>query len=299
MGAASLRGRAHARNEDAVAVRHGRRGTLPFAALVVCDGVTSSSHGDQAAAAAAEAALEVITSALEADAPSTESDPEPRPGETPGTDETPWTDVTPGFHEQPELTADQRRHLLRTAVHLAHEAVCAAPIEELADRDPPGTTLVAALVHDGRVDVAWVGDSRAYLLSPARADEPGELCVLLTHDHSWVNLVVDRGDMSEADATAAPLAHAITRCIGPLHDPDPARPAEVSLSHSVMTPGSRVVLCSDGVWGFADSPTAFCQLVSGLAPEASAGDLAEALVARAVEHGGEDDMTVAVSLIGG
>jgi len=269
LGGATHRGRTHERNEDAVALRHGHRAGLPYAVLVVCDGVTSSSRGDLAAAIGADAAADAVVAHLGGAADADTA-----------------------------LDPDRRQHLLRTAVHLAHEAVCAATIEQLADRDPPGTTLVAALVYDDRVDVAWVGDSRAYLLSPARVDQPGEMCVLLTHDHSWINLVVDRGEMSAAEAASAPLAHAITRCIGPLHNPDPAQPAEVSQSHSVVTPGSHLVLCSDGVWGYAESPAEFCRLMGDIPAGASAGDVAASLVAGALERCSEDDMTAAVTFVG-
>lgn len=266
VGAASHIGRTHQRNEDAVQVGRATRDGLPFTAIVVCDGVSSSSRGDLAAAAAAEAAIELLM------------------GEAEGTG---------------ELDPAHRQHLLRTAVHVAHEAACAAGIEQLVDRDPPGATIVAAVVYDGRVDTAWVGDSRAYLLSPPNSETPGELCVLLTHDHSWVNLVVDRGEMSQADALDAPLAHAITHCIGPLENPDPAHPAEPSHSHAVVTVGSRLLLCTDGVWGYAASPAAFCRLVGDNDDGTSAGDLAVELVRRSIAAGGDDDMTVGVAYVDG
>lgn len=266
VGGATHIGRTHERNEDAVWVGQTRRDGRPFTAIVVCDGVSSSSRGDLAAAAAAQAAFELLMA------------------EAAGAG---------------ELDDGYRRHLLRTAVHVAHEAACEADIEALPDHDPPGTTLVAAVVYDGRVDTAWVGDSRAYLLSPPNADTPGELCVLLTHDHSWVNMVVDRGEMSEAEALDSPLAHAITHCIGPLEDPDPAHPAEPSHSHAVVTVGSRLVLCTDGVWSYASSPAAFCGLVGSGAGTASAGDLAVELIRSSLEAGGDDDMTVGVAYVGG
>ena len=271
VGGATHIGRSHERNEDAIELGRGVRDGLPYTAMVVCDGVSSSSRGDLAAAVAARAAIDLLMT------------------ETEGTG---------------ELDADHRHHLLRTAVHLAHEAACEAGIEQLEDLDPPGTTLVAALVFDGQVDVAWVGDSRAYLVSPPADDSPGELSILLTHDDSWVNMVVDAGEMPESEARESPLAHAITRCVGPLEDPDPARPAEPSYSHAVVTPGSRLVLCTDGVWGHAASPGDFAGLVGPLvdarsAGVCSAGDLAVELVQRAIAADGEDDLTAAVAFVGG
>ncbi|GAC1383466.1 MAG: protein phosphatase 2C domain-containing protein [Acidimicrobiales bacterium] len=264
VGAATHVGRSHERDEDAVEVHRVERDGDPFPVMVVCDGVASSSRGDLAAAAAARAAAQVVLSAADG---------------------------------QGELGDDQRAHLLRTAAHVAHEAVCEAEIDLVDGKDPSGTTLVAALIYRGRADVVWVGDSRAYLLSAPTDEAPVDICLLLTHDHSWVNLVVDRGEMTEEEAEAAPLAHAITRCIGPVESPDPARPAEPGHSHAVVPPGSRVILCSDGVSNYGSSPADFTQLVGSVTGWTTAGDLASGLVGAALRLGGDDDMTAAVAIL--
>src|SRR6202011_473503 len=74
-----------------------------------------------------------------------------------------------------------RQAVLRQAVRAAHRAACAPGIELVPGKAPPGTTLVAAVAHGGRVDVIWVGDSRAYLVRPAPSGDGSPAAALLTH----------------------------------------------------------------------------------------------------------------------
>jgi PPM family protein phosphatase len=116
------RGRVHRRNEDAFAIELvGERRV----AAVVCDGISSSSAGDQAARSAADAASAVLAAAL------------PNAGCDPGA-------------------------ALREAVATAHAAVHAVPWTTRVDRDTPSCTLVCALWHEDTVAIASAGDSRAY-----------------------------------------------------------------------------------------------------------------------------------------
>jgi serine/threonine protein phosphatase PrpC len=248
-------GRERERNEDHVVVAAGDWGGAPCRLAVVCDGIAAGAHSELASAGAARAAVDSLLAAAGADAAAA----------------------------------------LRQAVAVAHRAVCTAGIEAIEGRAGPGTTLVAAVAREARLDVAWVGDSRAYLIPP-----PPDPAELLTHDHSWVNLVVDSGTLSEEDARASRWSQMVTRCVGPLEDPDPYRPPEPSLRSLPVAPGSLVVLCSDGFWAEFDGPEALAAAVAdGLA--AAAPDDAEALAAwlvdRARELGADDDVTVAVIVV--
>jgi serine/threonine protein phosphatase PrpC len=182
---------------------------------------------------------------------------------------------------------------MKTAIRAAHVAVCASHIEH-GDTAPPGTTLVAALVHKRRLTVGWIGDSRAYWVSPSGSE-------LLTHDHSWVNETVARGEMSESDALAAPLAHALTKCLGPLEVGDgKGKIEEVDPDIRVrQLPGpGHVVLCTDGLWNYFPSAPEIALLVrsagDGAAPEA----IARVLVNHALAKGGGDNVSVAVCAFG-
>jgi serine/threonine protein phosphatase PrpC len=140
------------------------------------------------------------------------------------------------------------------------------------------TTLVAALASevDGRVWVANVGDSRAYLVARGAMR-------ILTEDHSVVGEAVAAGRMTRESARTAAGRHVLTRALGPTR----------GVGVDVFGPwrlasGARVVLCTDGVYGVVDEPTIF-ELAS-LPFEEAANRLVEA----AILAGGKDDATACV-----
>jgi protein phosphatase len=97
-----------------------------------------------------------------------------------------------------------------------------------------GAAVVAAVMCDGELIVAHVGDCRAYL---AR----GGAAWPLTRDHTWGTEAVASGMLSPTEATRHPYANVLTRSLG-------ARPALGAEARRVLiAPGDRVVLCSDGV----------------------------------------------------
>jgi len=261
LGAATHVGRTHDTDEDAVAVGRRARDGSTLHAIVVCDGVSSSSHGEQASERATAGAMAVLLEAAESPA---------------------------------ALDPDR---VLRDAVVAAHRSACEAAIEAVPGKDPPGTTFVAALAWAGRVDVAWVGDSRAYLIGPPERDGSTYTALALTRDHSWVNMMVDTGQMTQEEAMHAPYAHALTHCIGPLETPDADHPPEPSLGHVTATPGSRLVLCSDGLWNYAPDARDISDLLAAVPPGSDARTMAWALVHRALAMGGHDDITVAIAVL--
>jgi serine/threonine protein phosphatase PrpC len=261
LAAATHRGRAHQVDEDAFAVGRLELGGLALQVLVVCDGVSASSHGEQASARAAQAALDALLSAAN----------------------------DPGTFD--------REAALRQAVRAAHRAACEPGIELASGKDPPGTTLVAALAQGGRVDVTWVGDSRAYLLGPTPSGGGLPVAALLTHDHSWVNEIIDSGALTASEAARSPSAHALTRCLGPLENPDPDQPPESSYATVPAVAGGRLIVCSDGLWNSAAGPGELAALASPLPPAANARALALHLVRRGLASGSRDDITAAVAFL--
>jgi len=244
----SVVGRARPVNEDALAMSTRDGDGWRRIVAVVCDGIAGGAHGELASAAAAAAAHAALA----------ESDGAP-PDDA-----------------------------LRLAVALAHRAVCEAGIEEERGKERAGTTLVAAIARPGAIHVAWVGDSRAYLVS-----DDGE-AEQLTHDHSWVNMVVDAGDLSIEDALASRWSQVITRCVGPAEDPDPLKPPEPSLRSLDVATGATLVLCSDGL--SAEFPDA-ADLAAAVraAPDPTDPDsVAGWLVGQALARGADDDITVVV-----
>ncbi len=156
-----------------------------------------------------------------------------------------------------------------------------------AEVDPPATTLVAAWAHAAGVTLGWLGDSRAYALS----DEGGRM---LTRDHSWLVMVTDRKQMTEAEARLDPRAHALVHCLGTTDftaaSPCP-QPGVLDLEADGNRAGGWLLLCSDGLWNYAETAEA----ILGAAGEGINGDAADfcaRLVAFARASGGHDNVTV-------
>jgi serine/threonine protein phosphatase PrpC len=141
------------------------------------------------------------------------------------------------------------------------------------------TTAVAAVVRGRTAQIAWVGDSRAYWI--AREDSRQ-----LTRDDSWLNEVVESGEMAEAEAVKSPQAHAITRWLGADAQPEEsaARLAEFE------APGEGyLLLCSDGLWNYVPDPAAMADLIYAEPGEALA--TVRRLVEFANGKGGQDNIT--------
>jgi len=99
-----------------------------------------------------------------------------------------------------------------------------------------GSTIVTLLIADGRFDIAWVGDSRAYL-ARSGALHP------LTRDHTQVQVRVDQGLLTSSEARNHPMAHVLTRAVGS------QATVEISSMGGAIQPGDRFLLSSDGVHG--------------------------------------------------
>ena len=140
-----------------------------------------------------------------------------------------------------------------------------------------GTTLVALLAGHGRIALAHVGDSRAYLIRSRRIRQ-------LTDDHSLVAELVRRREITETAARGHPHRHVLTRALGV------RRAVEADLAELTPAIGDVVVLCSDGLTGHVtDEEIAQC-----VAADGDLGSVCEGLIALANERGGEDNITVAL-----
>ncbi|MBC8135555.1 MAG: protein phosphatase 2C domain-containing protein [Fibrella sp.] len=177
----------------------------------------------------------------------------------------------------------------REAVAAANVAVCALHSNAPgATSAPPETTVVAAIVRERAAILGWVGDSRAYWID---SSDP-TAARLLSHDHSWLNEVVDSGEMTAAEAGKNRLAHAITRCLGTFDDPSTSEPTITEFAFGAA--GGYLLLCSDGLWNYAESPAQIAALVHAAPQSEGAVAIARHLVAWANAQGGRDNITVAL-----
>jgi serine/threonine protein phosphatase PrpC len=163
----------------------------------------------------------------------------------------------------------------------AQDAVSAIPFPP--DVNSPAATIVAALVIAGRAALAWAGDSRAYLLA--------ETPKLLTRDDSWLNQVVDSGQMSEDEARLDRHAHAIVSCLHPLDADEDFTPHIETLD---LPLGSTFLLCSDGFWNYAETPDAVASIAAKSQAGADAATICRDMVAFANSQGGRDNISVAM-----
>ena len=103
------------------------------------------------------------------------------------------------------MTPEQLRELSACAVAQANQAVRQAAAANEACRNM-GTTLVSAVSYAGGVAITNVGDSRAYHITR-------EGITRVTKDHSLVESMVDRGDITEEEARRHPCLLYTSRCV--------------------------------------------------------------------------------------
>jgi serine/threonine protein phosphatase PrpC len=265
MAGISDRGLRRAHNEDALALA--RVGEDGARAVVVCDGVSTSSQPAEAAQAAAKAALRHLVGAAG------RSDIE---------------------------------HVMKQAIVAAQDAVCSVPYDPSGAGDgtrldagpaalqvasgeeqgPPATTLVAALLLGGRVTLGWVGDSRAYFVG---RDDTWQL----THDDTWLEEVPVPDSAGEAESRVTLRAHVLTRWLGSDQQGEP----EASITTYLLPDEGCILLCSDGLWNYAPGPDQMRELVSGLDATSTPLQLSRGLVEFARAAGGADNITVAVAIV--
>jgi PPM family protein phosphatase len=153
-------------------------------------------------------------------------------------------------------------------------------IHELAREDPSragmGTTITAAIVDAQKEEVAigHVGDSRAYRLRRGKLEQ-------LTRDHSLVEEMRRKGQITDAQAEDHPQRSIITRALGP--EPE----VEVDLQTVPAAPGDVFLLCSDGLTTMVDEG----RIASVLASTPSIRDAVRNLVDEANGAGGRDNIT--------
>jgi serine/threonine protein phosphatase PrpC len=163
---------------------------------------------------------------------------------------------------------------------LAAEAHLMIKLTAIATEEEPHSTLAAFMVMPDR-QCHWVhaGDSRIYHF---RAN------ALLgrTLDHSFVQRLIDEGQITEDEAAVHPQSNLLTGCLGTVQDPTPTLTVTERLE-----PGDSLIACSDGLWHYF-TPKELGTVLHSLPPR----EAAELLVdkARQRAHGGGDNLSLAI-----
>ena len=173
-------------------------------------------------------------------------------------------------------TGEGMLEVLDRAIHQANDKI-AELIESDYSLEGMGTTVTGAMFDGIQLGLAHIGDSRAYLLRDAQLER-------LTHDHTWVQSLVDDGKISETEAAMHPHRSLLLKVLNgqPTNDPD-----------LVMVPvvaGDRLMFCSDGVCGLIDD-----NMIEEALRLPDLNDAAERLVVEALHAGGVDNITVIVA----
>ena len=176
--------------------------------------------------------------------------------------------------EEAPNTADDV--LLGAAIEAANQAVIEAPQKGIG-KPGMGSTASAIFIEGNQMAVAHVGDSRIYLL------HHGTL-VRITHDHSYVEELVDSGQITADEARNHPSRSVVTRALG--SDP------EMYADHFTLevSDGDRIILCSDGLSSMILDDEIESIAVSNITPQ----NAADSLVSAALTAGGADNITVIV-----
>ncbi len=163
---------------------------------------------------------------------------------------------------------------LRQAIELANEKI----YEFASGRENyhgMGTTVVAMIASQELLIIGHIGDSRAYKIS-------GDAITQLTEDHSLVYELVKNGQITPEEADHHPRRNWITRALGT----EPG--VEVDLYEYAWREGETVLICSDGLSGLVDANEIWKIIRNN--PELDTA--AERLIARALDAGGDDNVTV-------
>lgn len=146
-----------------------------------------------------------------------------------------------------------------------------------------GSTIVIAWVIGDRVYIAWLGDSRAYAFFPKQGIKR------LSKDHSYVQQLVDAGNLSDIEAMNHPNSNVITRSLG-----DTAQKAKADVEEYRLEDGEIILLCSDGLCGVCTDD----EIASVLTEEANDLQVCKELLTEfALDNGGSDNITIALMQI--
>lgn len=166
---------------------------------------------------------------------------------------------------------------LPASIERAHEAIL-----ERAQSDPAlegmGTTIVAALRHGSKIDLAWVGDSRIYAFT-------GEL-IQLSSDHTFVQDLVQSGELSQEEADLHPQRNILRQALGQRQ----SQPLQVGMAQVNLEPRHRLLLCTDGVH---DMLTA-AGIADALRATRSSSDQLEALKEAVLQTDASDNFTAVI-----
>ena len=139
-----------------------------------------------------------------------------------------------------------------------------------------GTTVVAAIVKDNEACIAHVGDSRAYIIHDNTIKQ-------ITRDHSLVQEMLDKGQLTKQEYNNNPIKNIITRAMGVDEDVD------IDFDYTPINKGDALVLCTDGLSGLVSD-----ERILEIYQNNEFESLAQKYIDEANDNGGNDNVTVVI-----
>lgn len=180
-----------------------------------------------------------------------------------------------------KITASYNQKMRDASIkNLLDSAIAAANIEvyDMAYSRPDlqgmGTTVIAVIVRDNIAFIAHAGDSRAYIVD-------GDVVKQITTDHSLVQNLIDRGEITQEQAQHHPKKNLITRAVGV------DKQIVVDFSETEINDNETLILCTDGLSNFVTNEEMVEDIKDG-----QYYAFADRLVKRANKNGGGDNITV-------
>ena len=171
----------------------------------------------------------------------------------------------------------ERSGILSVACRKANDQVYSLS-ESNPEYQGMGTTLVAALIMPDELHVINVGDSRCYLITDGKPQQ-------ITQDHSLVQVLVNRGEITPEQARTHPKKNLITRALGV--EPEIAG----DLYRIPSQEGGWLLLCSDGLTNVLPDQTIAAEVARAVSPETCCREL----LAKTLEQGATDNVTVVLA----
>lgn len=180
-----------------------------------------------------------------------------------------------------QVTAPEIKKSLLNALDLANDEVYRYSRGHMGMKGM-GTTIVATLIIDKTIFALNVGDSRVYCLKGSKIKQ-------ITKDHSYVQYLIDIGQITEEEAQGSANKNIITRAVGT------EKKVEGDIYKETVTEGTFVLLCTDGLTNFLDNST-MCDIVSNDYNARSIDEIGlkvrvRKLVDTANDNGGADNIT--------
>lgn len=179
-----------------------------------------------------------------------------------------------------ERYAPSRDNPAEALKQLVLEAHLMIKLTAITSEEEPHSTVAAFLINPNRdCHIVHAGDSRVYVFRGAEM-------LMRTSDHSYVQRLVNEGQLSEEEANSHPQSNLLTGCLGAVQDP----PLAVS-QIDVLEPGDSVLACSDGLWHYF-TPRELGAIVDALPPREASEMLIDKARQRA--RGGGDNLSLAL-----